>query len=148
MAQHGGYRKPTNPAAVSGPGSHSQRTDGKQPAMDLPNAQYGEGAAFQEIQGGAPLAQASGAPAPSGGGGGMPAFTPMGAPSTNPDEAVTHGAEYGAGAGPEALGLPPDLDQMDAAHLKKYLPTLISIAERDETPPGTKAWVRSVIARG
>jgi len=77
----------------------------------------------------------------------MPSFTPMNAPTTNPDMPVTDGSEYGAGAGPEALGLPPDLDQLDAQHLKKYLPTLIAIAERDDTPPGMKTWVRSIIAK-
>jgi hypothetical protein len=143
---HGGYRKPTNPAVVSGPGAHSQRTDGKQPSMALPNAQYGEAKGFQEIQSGAPLAQSSGMTAPSGGSA-MPSFTPMDAPSTMPDTPVTDGAQFGAGAGPEALGLPQDLEQMDAQHLAKYLPTLISIAERDDTPPGMKAWVRSIIAR-
>lgn len=142
----GGYRKPTNPAPVSGPGAHSQRTDGKQPAMDLPNAQYGENASFQQIQGGAPMAQTTGMTAPSGGQS-MPSFTPLSAGSTMPDTPVTDGAEYGAGAGPEALGLPQDLEQLDAQHLKKYLPTLISIAERDDTPPGMKAWVRSIISR-
>lgn len=147
MAGHGGYRKPTNPAPVSGPGAHSQRTDGKQPAMDLPNAQYGEGAAFSDIQSGAPLAQSSGTGAsPAGAGTPMPSFTPMDASSQQPDTPVTDGAEYGDGGGPEALGLPANADQMDAEHLRKYLPTLISIAERDETPPGTRAWVRSIIA--
>lgn len=73
-------------------------------------------------------------------------FTGMGAPSQQPDTPVTDGAEYGDGGGMEALGLPANANQMDAGHLKKYLPTLISIAERDDTPPGTKAWVRSIIA--
>jgi hypothetical protein len=146
---HGGYRKPTNPAPVSGPGAHSRRTDGKQPSMDLPDADYGEGAAFQDIQSSAPLAQtgstsgasAAGAPMlPSG-------LTGLGAPTTQPDMPVTDGADYGMGAGQEALGLPPSASKQDAQYLSKYLPTLISIAERDDTPPGTKAWVRNIIAQ-
>ena len=38
---HGGYRRPTNPSPVSGPGALSRRTDGQQPTQDLPNAKYG-----------------------------------------------------------------------------------------------------------
>lgn len=145
MAGRGGYRAPTNPAPVSGPGAHSQRTDGKQPQMALPDAQYGEGAAFQEIQGGASMAQTMSAP--SAGAGGAPmTFTGMGAPSEQPDTPVTDGAAMGAGGGMEALGLPASADQMDASDLKKYLPTLIAIAERDDTTRGTKMWVRSIIA--
>jgi len=143
--QWGGYRKPANPASVSGPGAHSKRTDGKQPAMQLPDAQYGENAAFQEMQQGAPLAQTSGG-APSAAPGGMPSFTQMGAPSQEPWTPVTDGASVGAGAGMEALGqaIPPD--KADATYLKKYLPTFIEMAERDDTPPSMKTWVRTIIA--
>lgn len=148
MAEHGGYRRPTNPAVVSGPGAHSKRTDGAQPKMDLPNAQYGENAAFQEMQSGAPLAQ-SGSPQTSGpssspmlpGG-----FTGMGAPTEQPDVPVTAGASAGDGPGMDALGqaIPPD--KADATYLKKYLPTFIAMAERDDTPPSMKTWVRNIIA--
>lgn len=146
---HGGLRRPTNPAPVSGPGALSRRTDGAQPGMDLPNAQYGENAAFQDIQSGAKLAQTSSATAapspqsapmlPSG-------FTGMGAPTEQPDTPVTSGASMGDGPGMDALGqaIPPD--KADATHLKKYLPTFIAMAERDDTPPSMKTWVRNIIA--
>lgn len=141
---HGGYRKPANPAAVSGPGAHSRRTDG-QPTMNLPDAQYGEAATFAAAQQAGNMAtDQSTAPAP---GGGAPIqFTGMGAPTTMPDVPVTAGAEYGAGPGMEAItqGLSPK--KMDAQHLQKYLPALIDIADREDTPPGTKKWVRSIIA--
>ncbi len=148
MAQHGGYRKPTNPAPVSGPGAHSRRTDGKQPVMDLPNAQYGEAAAFQDIQSAAPLAQTS---SPSGASSaGTPmlpgGFTGMGEPSQMPDVPVTAGASAGAGPGQDALGYAIPPDKADATYLKKYLPTFIQIAERDDTPPSMKTWVRNIIA--
>ena len=52
---HGGYRRPTNPAPVSGPGALSRRTDGRQPTRSLPNAKYGENAAFEAAQGAAPM---------------------------------------------------------------------------------------------
>ncbi|NUP75215.1 MAG: hypothetical protein HOQ07_11295 [Sinomonas sp.] len=105
MAEHGGYRKPSQPAAVSGPGAHSQRTDGRPQMMDLPNAKYGEAANFQAIQQGAALGAT---PSPAGGGGSpsvtMP--TPLSDPSAMPHEPVTAGADAGAGPGSDALGLP------------------------------------------
>lgn len=146
MAGHGGYRRPTNPAPVSGPGAHSKRTDGKQPKMQLPDAKYGEQQDYQDIQSGAPMAQVNGQPAVTQ----QPItqnFTPMGAPSTQPDVPVTNGAQYGAGAGQEALnttGVNPN--QEDAQFLARYMPTLVSIAESDDTPPGTKRWIRAIIA--
>ncbi len=144
---HGGYRKPTNPAPVSGPGAHSKRTDGKQPAMDLPNSQYGEGAAFQDIQSGAPLAQAGGSPAPTAGGLTNPqSFTGLDAPTQQPDVPVTSGASVGSGPGQDALGFAIPPDKADATYLKKYLPTFIQMAERDDTPPSMKTWVRNIIA--
>ena len=51
----GGDHPPVNPAAVSGPGALSQRTDGKQPVMALPNAKYGENKDFQAVESGAPM---------------------------------------------------------------------------------------------
>jgi hypothetical protein len=85
MAEHGGYRRPTNPAPVSGPGAHSRRTDG-QPMVDLPDAQYGENAAFQEAQAGAKISN-SGVQAAAQQGAQM-AVTPLGAPTTAPERAL------------------------------------------------------------
>jgi hypothetical protein len=118
MAEHGGYRKPTNPAPVSGPGAHSKRTDGKpgEPAHQsisaAPDQAYGDMTAQQNAQRTAPMAGATplppAAPVPSGQGGGAaqaPAYSGGGFadPSTRPDEPVTHGADAGPGAGPEAM---------------------------------------------
>lgn len=109
----GGYRKPSNPAPVSGPGRLSRRTDGG-PAQNLaalPNAGYGEGQEFTQLQQGAPLA-ATPAPAPAGGGGGMDVMailggappvgppTPLSSPTERPDEPLTAGAPFGDGPGP------------------------------------------------
>jgi len=109
----GGYRAPSNPAAVvAGPGALSQRTDAGQPKRDLPDARYGENAEYQAQQAGAPLAVAAG-PAtldvPSGPGPGQQAaprpapaeITPMFAPSARPGEPVTAGSPLGAGPGPQ-----------------------------------------------
>ena len=56
----GGYRQPNKPAAVSGPGALSARTDGgagssTQPIRRIPGQQYGEGKALVEQQQAAPL---------------------------------------------------------------------------------------------
>lgn len=147
-AQHGGYRRPSKPAPVSGPGAHSRRTDGRQPIVDIPDAAYGEDATFRGLQEAAPLAQA-GQGGAQGPGIDTSGVTPLGAPTAQPTTPVTDGAQYGAGAGPEALGLPSsisDLNHMDAQDLKRYLPVLISMATDPATPQGTKNYVRQVIS--
>lgn len=91
---HGGYRRPSTPAPVSGPGQLSKRTDGGpvsgQPVQDVGGFEYGGRKDFREIQGAAPMAQAP-EPVP---------FTPLTAPSQRPDEPVTAGAALGPGEGP------------------------------------------------
>lgn len=104
----GGYRTPSQPAPVSGPGALSQRTDGGQPQRDLPDARYGEGTDYRQQQQGAPLAKAetpSPAPMPMSGPSSSPSApalnpTPLSAPSSRPDEPVTSGSPLGAGPGP------------------------------------------------
>jgi len=92
----GGYRKPRNPAPVSGPASMSRRTDGgpsdPQPLRSLPGGAYGEGKEFKEIQKGAPMPTA---PAP---GGGMSPPPSLFAPTQKPDEPYTSGAAAGEGS--------------------------------------------------
>lgn len=149
---HGGARVPSNPAAVSGPGALSQRTDG-QPITDLPNAGYGENAAYREIQGGA---QVGGAPPGGGGGGGadlaaiLGGLTPMGAPSQNPDQPVTAGGVYGPGGGPESLGMPMNLEDETRADIEAMSPGLVQAMLRAAQQPGAsrafKRMVRKVIA--
>jgi hypothetical protein len=148
MAQHGGYRKPTNPAAASGPGALSKRTDGgPQPRMDLPDAGYGEQATFQADQGGAPMAGAGARPTAAGGGGGQPhPVTPFGAPSARPDEPVTMGADAGEGFGLAGLGLQdPDerLKQADLENLRSALPYLSWVASQ----PGSSASLQDYVRR-
>lgn len=54
-------------AQVSGPGALSQRTDtGGQPIRKLPNADYGEGQAYVDVQKGAPLADSATTAQPQG----------------------------------------------------------------------------------
>lgn len=142
----GGNHPPRQAAMVSGPGALSQRTDG-QPVRDLPDARYGENKAFTAAQAGAPMASQP----PLSGGGGAPALdlsqlVGLGEPSLNPDEPVTAGAAAGAGAGPEALGLPRSDMQSEAQALGKYLPVMIRVSQMDDATPAFKRYVRQLVA--
>lgn len=142
MAEHGGYRAPNHPAAVSGPGALSKRTDGgpsdpHQMTRDLPNAHYGENRDFTAAEGSAPMAQAD----PSEG------IVPLNAPTTRPGQPVTAGAASGPGIGPQAAGIqqPP---QADFTALKNLLPGLEAIASMPDSNPSTRAFVRQLRALG
>lgn len=153
MAQ-GGYRKPSNPAPVGLPGAMSQRTDGgpadKQPQRYISGLGYGEGQAMMNIQGAAPM-EAS-APTPS-----MSAarqapsqpinLTPLNAPSQNPNEPVTSGANAGAGPDMSSLGLGSQDTAADAqarAALMSYMPALLQVASQPGTSPETRNIIRSL----
>lgn len=112
--------------------------------MDLPDAAYGENTNFREIQSGAPLG--GGGSIPQAPGPDMSSIVPLGAPTTQPNTPVTDGAQYGEGQGVNALGLPANLNRLDAQSLAKYLPVLMKIAESDTTPLGTKRFVRMILA--
>lgn len=91
----GGYRKPANPAPVSGPGALSRRTDGKQPVMNIgAGGNYGDAKDFREIQGGATMQQQA-APRPQTPT--VPKVTPLFAPTERPDEPITSGMPFGEG---------------------------------------------------
>ena len=97
----GGYRqpKPTRKNAVSGPGALSQRTDGAQPVMRLPDAKYGESKAFEEQQQAAPLGDSGGANAPLPMGGPVAGPNVFG-PTDIPGQPPTEGLPFGAGSPP------------------------------------------------
>lgn len=131
--QHGGYRAPSNPAPVSGPGSLSRRTDGgpgakKAPIASLPDAGYGEQAEYRSIQQGAPIqkVETPGQGAPGGAPAAGPLPPPLDAPSTRTGEPVTAGVDMGAGPGSDVLGLfdPSQMQAEDVRYAMKYLPTL------------------------
>lgn len=115
--QHGGYRRPNNPAPVSGPGAMSKRTDGgpTQPMMEVGGFEYGGRQDFEDIQGGAPMAASDPLPTP----------TALFAPTERPTEPITAGAPFGPGPGPAA---PPNAGQ-------RKLPSsqLAAIADSDPT---------------
>lgn len=103
--QQGGYRRPSSPAPVSGPGALSRRTDG-QGARYMAGGEYGEGQEMMDLQTSAPMSKAPAAPRPSRGRSagqivdeGMRP-TPLFAPTERPDEPITAGAPFGPGPGP------------------------------------------------
>jgi len=111
---HGGYRRPADPAPVSGPGKHSQRTDGgpEQPKRYLQgNGEYGDSKSLNEAAAGAPMAAAPGpTPPPEG-------FVPFGMPTQRPEEPETYGSPEGEGPGPSPLSFQNDdygMDPLDA----------------------------------
>lgn len=132
----GGYRKPSKPAPVSGPGPLSQRTDGgpAQAMRDLPNAAYGEQKNFQEIQAGAPMAQANP----------LASIVGLGAPTQRPDEPITAGSPSGPGPGTEALGFQTDVDTRieDFDNLSQFLPLMEAYAGTPQSSGTMRSFVR------
>lgn len=129
----GGYRKPSSPAAVSGPGAGSRRTDGGPGDKNLGRGLgYGENKAINDLQSSAPMQSqggGGGAP-PRQGGGGRPPMGPNGifGPSERPGEPITSGVDAGPGAGaPITPRFDDDVNYMVRAiaaenpHLADYL---------------------------
>lgn len=132
MAGVGGYQAPANPAPASGPGALSQRTDG-QGAMALPDAKYGEQAAFRELQQAAPMA-VSGSD-----------LTPLDAPTGRPNEPVTAGNPLGPGPGPEVLSVQDE--DADLRRAMDFLPALAILASQPNSSPQTRQLVRQLSAQ-
>lgn len=111
VAEHGGYRKPENPAPVSGPGKQSKRTDGgpSQKLMVAPAQNYGDGVATKLQEQGAPMSQGDNvtpANIPNAQPGNNTAAAPsqpFNGPTANPGEPVTHGVDIGLGGGSDVL---------------------------------------------
>ena len=105
----GGYRAPSNPAAVSGPGALSKRTDGgpTQGAKYISGLPYGQGQETYSNQVAAPMAGNSmGASAM----GNIPVEaempTELMAPTRRTMEPITSGIDIGDGPGSSSLKLP------------------------------------------
>lgn len=139
----GGYRQPSSPAPVSGPGALSKRTDGgpSQPVRAPSGGAYGDRQELEQLQQAAPLS------ASPGGGAGAPApvdvtegLVGFGEPTQMPGEPVTAGAALGDGPGLEALGL-PNQPAEDVKRLIQYLPTLEHMANQ----PGASKAARNLV---
>ena len=142
---HGGMRRPTNPAPVSGPGALSRRTDG-QGAQYMAGGEYGEGQEMMDLQTSAPMSKASAAPRPRTGrqvaAEEMARPTPLFAPTERPDEPITAGAPFGPGPGaPPRLSVAEEGAQ-EAQLMRRYLPALESIANSPEGTPTFRRFVR------
>lgn len=133
-------------AEVSGPGQFSKRTDKAvgEANRSLPNADYGEQAAYQDQRQGAQVAQSPGGNVDFASLFGDPASRVVGlnAPSAQPDVPVTDGAAMGAGAGEEALGL-VDQREEDLQSLAPYLPVLEFMANQ----PGASWAMRNTVRK-
>ena len=138
MAGKGGYQPPSSPAAVSGPGKFSQRTDGGPGSPDLRMQQdnYGDSKALADIKGSAPMSSSSGSPPSLPPQSSPPQVTPFGAESEHPDEPVTAGSDVGPGPGSEVLGLGDPSPEFMA--LKKYLPLLEPVVNRPDVPDSVR----------
>lgn len=140
----GGYRKPNNPAPVSGPGALSRRTDGGpvQAAKEMSaGGKYGERKALMEMQQAAPM---QGNPTPS-----VPApkitmprqpVTNLFAPTERPEEPITAGAPVGPGRTPT-----PEVNGRYMT-VSKYLPMLEDMAVSPDAPASFKNFLQYVKA--
>lgn len=146
--QHGGYRRPANPAPVSGPGALSARTDGGPGGprpMDVTGMSYGENGALNEAQTAAPMS----APPPGGGAPMAPPTPPtgLGDPTAFPDQPVTAGADAGAGPSSADIGLSQSEDAELRAKLGPRLPVLMRMADAPYATAAYRRDVRRLIAR-
>lgn len=131
---------------VSGPGPFSKRTDMGQKRYDIPNADYGEQKSYQQLQAGAPMAAQGGLPPGTDFnslfGNAADRIIPLNAESNQPNTPVTDGAELGAGAGLDVLGL-SNPDDETKAKLAAWLPALEYLANQ----PGSSTAARNAIRR-
>ena len=138
--QHGGYRAPANPAAASGPGALSQRTDGgpaTQGAMVAPGGPYGSRQDQMQIQQSAPM-QGGGNPAPPQPQVTRDMLTPLDAPSQRPNEPIT------AGLGSVPTPNPNGLDDQTRERLQAALPVLAFLASQPQASEATRQFYRSL----
>lgn len=145
----GGYRKPDHPAAVSGPGALSARTDGRptvEALASLSSGKYGETQQLQQDASGAPVAAQphAGNAALAGALSAPPGF---GAASGQAGTPVTDGSQYGPGSGPEALQANNPL-RTEAQRLSQsgVLKLMIQVADSDDSSPDFRQYVRTLLA--
>jgi hypothetical protein len=109
-------------AGPAGPGKFSTRTD----KLELGSKSYGEGVETQAIQSGAPLAKTGDVNPARAGDVRQAAMqapaTGLFAPTERPGEPITTGIAMGAGAGPEALMMKPQMTEKYSDTLAKLLP--------------------------
>jgi hypothetical protein len=144
MPEHGGYRRPSRPAAVSGPGKFSRRTDGAQPKRIASGGDYGERSEMESIQSGAAMGATPSAAQAASGAAPMPidpsGLTPLDAPTARPEEPVVAGMD-------QFTATPPSqLDDQTRERLRSHLPTLLWLASRPQASEQTRQFVRQIRA--
>lgn len=130
---------------VSGPGQFSQRTDKavSNANSTLPNAQYGENAAYQEQKTGAPMASAPGGMDIGSLMGSMaPEAIGLGEASMMEDTPVTDGAALGPGAGMEAIGQPDSSASTD--QMSSWLVAMEWLANQPGTSDANRNLIRNM----
>jgi hypothetical protein len=144
---HGGMRRPSSPAPVSGPGALSRRTDG-QGAMYMAGGEYGEGQEMMDLQTSAPMSKTEAPAARPRASRGQAAAaeiarpTPLFAPTERPDEPITAGAPFGPGPGAAPQLSIAEESAQEAQMMRRYLPALESIANSPEGTPTFRRFVR------
>lgn len=144
MAEHGGYRRPGNPAPVSGPGKYSKRTDGRQPQRIASGGDYGERQEMESLQAGAPMREtgsAAQAAAPMAAPIDPSSLTPLDAPTARPDEPVVAGMEQFTG--PSG---PSEIDDASREKWRSYMPHLLWLASQPRASEQTRQFVRQLRA--
>ena len=142
MAAQGGYRKPGNPAPVSGPGALSRRTDGRV----AEGFAYGMTKQINQQAASAPMAKAP-QPRPASASSMMsasplPPITPVTAPTMDPNDPITNGVPVGPGAN-SIPGLPSGpAEDPDINMIRDYYPMLEFWASQPGTSQATKDYVQ------
>lgn len=144
----GGSRTPSAPAAVSGPGAMSARTDGG--VLNPKEPEYGERQALDNLKAGAPVARGGrGQAAPAAASDPLAQLVGLGAASTQQGVPVTSGAAAGEGPGLESLGLPQSPVQETRADVRALgeaqVQALIAAAGREDATPSFRRLVRQVL---
>jgi len=141
MATQGGYRKPGNPAPVSGPGALSRRTDGRV----AEGYAYGMNKQINEQAASAPMAKAptfNAGSARMGETRSLAPATPITAETMLPNDPITNGAPIGAGADSVPnLPMGPSEDP-DINMIRDYYPMLEFWASQPGTSQATKDYVQ------
>jgi hypothetical protein len=157
MAENGGYRKPKNPAAVSGPGAASRRTDGQPSEDNMKQAKryvtgmgYGENKELNEIQAQGDLAGASTpanvSPTPVAPRMPISDIPTIDAMTQRPEEPFTAGLSSGEGPGPESLMGTPEyiMNQEDIQKIAFTYGILMRAAEQPGASQATRELARKV----
>lgn len=150
---NGGYQAPGSPAAVSGPGKMSKRTDN--PQIEALANGYGEGVAMQDLRSQSPVQPPRKQTVQPGRGGGAsgampPGVTGFDAPTMMPNAPVTEGAAAGPGAGLEGLGIaqdPVSQARQDVAQMHPgMIEALVKASMAPNALPSFKRYVRQLLA--